>query len=67
MLQDIMHNNSISVVEEPVLELEPPVTPHTPTSKTKLTHTLLQPLHTDRTQLTSELLSLQLLVTLSQR
>nr|XP_055046861.1 fibroblast growth factor receptor substrate 2a [Misgurnus anguillicaudatus]XP_055046862.1 fibroblast growth factor receptor substrate 2a [Misgurnus anguillicaudatus] len=32
MLQDIMHNNSISVVEEPVLEPEPPVTPHTPTT-----------------------------------
>ncbi|XP_051546753.1 fibroblast growth factor receptor substrate 2-like isoform X2 [Myxocyprinus asiaticus] len=32
MLQDIMHNNSISVVEEPVLEPELPVTPHTPTT-----------------------------------
>uniref|UniRef100_A0A671T8F2 Fibroblast growth factor receptor substrate 2-like n=1 Tax=Sinocyclocheilus anshuiensis TaxID=1608454 RepID=A0A671T8F2_9TELE len=32
MLQDIMHNNSISVVEEPVLEPELPVMPHTPTT-----------------------------------
>lgn len=39
MLQDIMHNNSISVVEEPVFEpnlaqteSELPVTPHTPTT-----------------------------------
>uniref|UniRef100_A0A673JFL2 Fibroblast growth factor receptor substrate 2-like n=1 Tax=Sinocyclocheilus rhinocerous TaxID=307959 RepID=A0A673JFL2_9TELE len=32
MLQDIMHNNSISVVEEPVLEPELPVTPHIPTT-----------------------------------
>ncbi|XP_051974514.1 fibroblast growth factor receptor substrate 2a [Xyrauchen texanus] len=32
MLQDIMHNNSISVVEEPVQEPELPVTPHTPTT-----------------------------------
>ncbi|XP_030631494.1 fibroblast growth factor receptor substrate 2a [Chanos chanos] len=39
MLQDIMHNNSISVVEEPVLETspgpaetEPPRTPRTPTT-----------------------------------
>lgn len=46
MLQDIMHNNSISVVEEPVLEPEPPVTPHTPTSKSKQTHTLLPLSHT---------------------
>ncbi|XP_028810470.1 fibroblast growth factor receptor substrate 2a isoform X2 [Denticeps clupeoides] len=41
MLQDIMHNNSISVVEEPVLEPNPgptdtevPRTPHTPTPTT---------------------------------
>ncbi|XP_066524538.1 fibroblast growth factor receptor substrate 2a [Hoplias malabaricus] len=32
MLQDIMHNNSISVVEEPVLEPELPIIPHIPTS-----------------------------------
>ncbi|XP_017572718.1 fibroblast growth factor receptor substrate 2b isoform X1 [Pygocentrus nattereri] len=39
MLQDIMHNNSISVVEEPVFEPalthtepDPPLTPRTPTS-----------------------------------
>ncbi len=38
-LQDIMHNNSISVVEEPVLEPELPATPHTPTSKNTHTHT----------------------------
>lgn len=44
MLQDIMHNNSISVVEEPVFEAalshtepDPPLTPRTPTSER--THT----------------------------
>lgn len=43
MLQDIMHNNSISVVEEPVFEpalththteLDAPQTPRTPTGNT---------------------------------
>ncbi|KAL7883030.1 hypothetical protein SRHO_G00006880 [Serrasalmus rhombeus] len=32
MLQDIMHNNSISVVEEPVLEPELPIIPYSPTT-----------------------------------
>uniref|UniRef100_A0A9J7ZW68 Fibroblast growth factor receptor substrate 2b n=1 Tax=Cyprinus carpio carpio TaxID=630221 RepID=A0A9J7ZW68_CYPCA len=47
MLQDIMHNNSISVVEEPVFEptlaqAEPdlPLTPHTPTTPGNLLPTL---------------------------
>ncbi|XP_059391596.1 fibroblast growth factor receptor substrate 2-like [Carassius carassius] len=47
MLQDIMHNNSISVVEEPVFEptlaqTEPelPLTPHTPTTPGNILPTL---------------------------
>uniref|UniRef100_A0A673J3D3 Fibroblast growth factor receptor substrate 2-like n=1 Tax=Sinocyclocheilus rhinocerous TaxID=307959 RepID=A0A673J3D3_9TELE len=47
MLQDIMHNNSISVVEEPVFEpilaqteAELPLTPHTPTTPGNLLPTL---------------------------
>ncbi|XP_072529606.1 fibroblast growth factor receptor substrate 2a [Salminus brasiliensis] len=32
MLQDIMHNNSISVVEEPVLEPDLPIIPYSPTT-----------------------------------
>ncbi|KAK9952633.1 hypothetical protein ABG768_018451 [Culter alburnus] len=47
MLQDIMHNNSISVVEEPVFEptltqAEPdlPLTPHTPTTPGNILPTL---------------------------
>lgn len=67
MLQDIMHNNSISVVEEPVLEPELPVTPHTPTSKNTHTHTHT-PVLTLRLESLTNLssLSLQLPVTPSQ-
>lgn len=45
MLQDIMHNNSISVVEEPVMEPELPIIPHSPTSKDINTHTHTQSMH----------------------